>query len=57
MITILSFCLDIDECLSPDNGCEQICNNTVGSYVCSCMNGFTLNADGRTCDGIVIQIT
>ena len=42
---------DTDECLSPDHGCEQTCDNTDGSYVCNCTNGYVLNADGRTCNG------
>ena len=27
----------------------QICNNTPGSYQCSCRSGFNLRADNRTC--------
>ena len=41
--------LDIDECSDVDNNCQQQCNNTVGSYLCSCQSGFHLNADGATC--------
>lgn len=26
----------------------------MGSYNCSCQEGFTLNADGRNCDGRVV---
>ena len=33
-------CEDIDEC-SFDN-CEHNCTNTIGSYHCSCLSGFTL---------------
>lgn len=43
---------DVDECMMQPP-CEQICNNTVGSFVCSCGVGYTLNADGVTCDGMV----
>ena len=44
---------DIDECeLKELNDCQQHCTNTVGSFTCSCQEGFTLNADGRNCDGI-----
>ena len=44
---------DIDECSSQDHGCEHTCVNTDGSYVCICTIGYSLNADGRTCDGIL----
>lgn len=40
------FCLDIDEC---DSGhCEHGCENTFGSYKCTCDAGFTL-VDGFRC--------
>lgn len=42
--------IDINECLLPDHGCEQICENTNGSYICSCYGGY--NQTGfRTCNG------
>ena len=28
-----------------------MCTNTVGSFNCSCDDGFSLNTDGATCDG------
>ena len=31
--------------------CEQVCQNTVGSYTCACNNGFIIDMDGRSCDG------
>ena len=42
---------DVDECISPlDNECEQLCENTMGSYVCSCRKGY--NQVGKTkCTG------
>ena len=42
---------DIDECSTNRNNCEQVCTNTVSSFNCSCNDGFSLNADGATCDG------
>lgn len=41
---------DIDEC-SLSNGCDSsaTCQNTDGSYNCSCINGYT--GDGKTCRG------
>ena len=35
-------CVDIDECRIQTDQCEQICNNTVGSYNCSCVMGYNL---------------
>ena len=32
--------------------CEQDCNNAEGSFTCSCRTGFTLNDDGKSCDGM-----
>ena len=51
----INFCslLDVDECKTGSNSCQQTCVNTLGSYVCRCLPGYRLNADGRACDGIV----
>ena len=43
------FLIDIDECTADTDGCDQICNNTDGSFECSCRSGFTLLDDGKTC--------
>lgn len=54
-------CRDIDECkIEQDNlakkkyankrMCQGICNNTVGSYKCSCPPGYTVS--GRSCDDV-----
>eukprot|EP00058_Branchiostoma_floridae_P006902 XP_002592390.1 hypothetical protein BRAFLDRAFT_67255 [Branchiostoma floridae] len=42
-------CQDIDECLTSNGGCSQTCINTVGSYRCSCNEGFALDIGGHTC--------
>ena len=42
---------DINECLTNNGGCEQVCTNTEGSFVCSCNSGFILNSDNFTCNG------
>ena len=42
---------DIDECAEQLDECQQVCNNTIGSYVCDCHIGYALNSDGRTCRG------
>ena len=51
-----SFLLDINEC-EPVSLCHAnaTCNNTDGSYNCSCNDGYT--GDGFTCDGKYISIT
>ena len=49
------FCIaDIHECVSGDNDCHvnANCQNTVGSYTCTCMAGYRGN--GRTCEGTCI---
>ena len=40
---------DIDECVERTAGCEQSCENSNGSFVCSCSGGYTLNQDNATC--------
>ena len=43
------YCIDINEC---ELGvCDQNCNNTDGSFTCSCEEGYTMNTDNRSCDG------
>ena len=45
-------CTDIDECtLNNNGGCEQTCHNTDGSYYCSCLNGYSIDANGHNCIG------
>ena len=43
--------LDIDECAHNISGCNQKCNNTIGSYFCSCYLGYQLDKDNETCIG------
>ena len=44
--------LDINECSISNGGCEEICTNTNGSFICSCHQGYMLRGDKRTCRGI-----
>ncbi|XP_063192732.1 pro-epidermal growth factor isoform X2 [Chroicocephalus ridibundus] len=45
-----SACIDIDECLEGGLGtCGQTCTNVPGSYICSCLPGYTLDIDKRSC--------
>nr|XP_018916792.1 PREDICTED: tolloid-like protein 1 [Bemisia tabaci] len=43
------FFTDKDECAVNNGGCQHECRNTVGSYSCSCHNGFTLHENGHDC--------
>ena len=43
--------VDINECSPSSNICDQICTNTIGSYLCSCYTGFNLLVSGNDCLG------
>ncbi|XP_052655765.1 tolloid-like protein 2 isoform X2 [Harpia harpyja] len=46
-----NFFKEMDECSLPDNGgCEQHCENTLGSYKCTCEPGYELTADKKSCE-------
>lgn len=42
---------DIDECAGGAHNCsvDALCNNTKGSYNCTCKPGY--DGDGRDCEG------
>lgn len=42
--------IDVNECesVSP-KVCQHTCENTVGSFICTCPNGYTLSSDGINC--------
>lgn len=48
---------DVDECSKRNGGCDHECNNTMGSYRCSCHQGYMLvgrhmcNGEPHTTDG------
>jgi hypothetical protein len=46
------FLIDIDECLTKTNNCDEnaICTNTNGSFICDCKNGYS--GDGQLCEGV-----
>ena len=48
----VSSSLDIDECALNSSNCDinAACNNTIGSFICQCNDGFTGN--GAQCDGM-----
>ena len=44
--------IDVDECALVQNDCDPrhaTCTNTIGSFECECLSGFT--GDGGTCEG------
>ena len=44
------FFTDINECAMSNGNCGQVCNNTVGSYLCLCRTGYMLH-DNVQCAG------
>ncbi len=40
---------DINECNTNNGGCESICTNTIGSFICTCQNGYYLGPDYQSC--------
>ena len=48
----IGFFTDIDECINGTHNCSQICTNTDGSFTCGCNEGYELNIDDVTCNGL-----
>lgn len=44
-----NYIIDQDECATNNGGCQHICTNTIGSYQCSCNNGFLLHDNKHDC--------
>ncbi|XP_054275840.1 fibrillin-1-like [Macrosteles quadrilineatus] len=42
-------CTDINECLNNNGNCTQICQNTEGSFSCTCFTGFEKIEPSQTC--------
>ena len=42
---------DVDECTNNNGGCEQMCSNTIGSFLCNCGTGYQLDRNGLNCNG------
>nr|CAB3264299.1 Tolloid protein [Phallusia mammillata] len=45
----IRFTSDRNECAEDNGGCMHMCHNTVGSFTCSCRNGFVLHDNARDC--------
>ncbi len=48
--------VDINECNTNNGGCDQVCTDTDGSFMCSCNSGYLLSEDGVSCNGILMFI-
>ncbi|CAB4021536.1 mucin isoform X2, partial [Paramuricea clavata] len=45
-------CVDVNECESSTNLCNQQCTNTMGSFNCSCLSGYVMGDDRFTCQDV-----
>ena len=54
---VIYFNVDIDECTNNTDNCNQTCTNTEGSFTCGCSDGYVLNSDGISCNGMYWEIT
>lgn len=41
--------IDKDECAVRKGGCQHLCINSIGSYMCACHNGYTLHENKHDC--------
>ena len=48
--------LHVDECADDTDGCSQTCTNTERSFTCGSNDGYVLNVDGTTCDGMYMML-
>ena len=49
VFVLIGHCLsDFNECMVY-GACSQTCTNTEGSYICTCVEGYLLQPDNRSC--------
>ena len=51
---------DINECMEESHSCDRergVCENTDGSYRCSCKDGYTGAGTNGSCDGACISLS
>ena len=39
-----------------NGGCQKYCDNSQGSFTCRCDDGYTLDVDGKACNGKLLHI-
>ncbi len=50
--------VDFNECADAStNDCDQDCTNNLGSYTCSCQDGYILAGDNKDCLGMYVAYT
>ena len=57
MIDITYNDTDINECANHNGGCEQNCQNIIGSYSCFCLTGYLVDSNGYNCTGLCNEWT
>ena len=45
----------MDECSINNGECEQMCNNTIGSFYCTCGSGYQLDENRTNCSGTILS--
>lgn len=50
-MNVLFTIIDVDECATDLDICEQLCDNTVGSYTCYCRPPYSRTFDSISCLG------
>ena len=50
-LSVVLLLVDVDEYALDKDGCQDICFNTDGSYVCSCNSGYSLHSNVHDCIG------
>ncbi len=52
MMVVFLIALDVNECDIGNGGCQDVCDNNDGSFVCSCADpSQAITDDGLTCGG------
>ena len=50
-VTRVLMSVDYDECAVNNGDCQQLCYNLIPGHQCGCLEGYTLNRNGQTCNG------